>query len=107
MDPEPGRLSETLNDEALHAKAITLNVPAGNYVVTASVFAFNLEANEGRVDCNLLSPNDPSHEGSAVANIPKEPTETIVYECGNYEGAVKDGFYNAQIIATAVGSLTG
>jgi hypothetical protein len=116
------------NDESLHSKTISLNVPPGNYIVSASMYAFNREAKEGRVGCDLVSPNDPGHRGSAVANIPKEPTETIVsyqqpeaqavfaiggsggtitFECENVEGTAKVGFYQAQIIATAVGSLTG
>lgn len=116
------------NDESLHAKTISLNVPPGDYVVSASMFAFNREAKEGRVGCNLVSPNDPGHGGSAVANVPKEPAETIIsyqqpeaqavfaiggsggtikFECENVEGTAKVGFYEAQIIATAVGSLTG
>jgi hypothetical protein len=118
----------TNNDEVLHAKTISLNVPPGNYVVSASMYAFNREAKEGRVGCDLFSPNDPDHEGSAVANVPKEPTETIIsyqqpeaqsvfafggsggtiiYECENVEGTAKVGFYNAQVIATAIGSLSG
>jgi hypothetical protein len=119
----------TNNDESFHAKTISLNVPPGDYVVSASMFAFNREEKkEGRVGCNLISPDDPTHRGSAVANVPEEPAETIIsyqqpeaqavfaiggsggtikFECENAEGKAKVGFYEAQIIATAVGSLTG
>jgi hypothetical protein len=116
------------NDQALHAKTISLNVPAGNYVVMASMYAANREAKEGRVGCYLTSPSDPSHSGSAVANIPQEPTATIgsyqqpeaqsvfaiggsggtiTFACENVEGTANVSFYAAQIIATAVGSLSG
>ena len=116
------------NDETIKAKTITLSVPAGNYVVSASMYATNREAKEDRVGCNLISQDDKFHSGSAVANIPKEPTETIVsyqqpeaqsvfsfggsggtieFKCENFEGTGKVEFYNAQIIATAVGSLSG
>lgn len=116
------------NDETTGKKTISLSVPAGNYVVTASMFAFNREEKEGRVGCDLVSSADKAHDGSAVANVPKDPAETIVsyvqptaetafsfgaqggkieYECGNYEGMAKVGFYQARIVAVAVGSLTG
>jgi hypothetical protein len=116
------------NDQTTGTKTISLNVPSGNYVASASMFAVNREAKEGRVGCDLFSTSDTAHEGGAVANVPKEPTETInayvqptaetvfafggrggtiVYECGNYEGTAKVGFYYAHITAEAVGSLTG
>jgi hypothetical protein len=116
------------NDVAVKSKTLSLNVPPGDYVVSASMFATNSEAKAGRVGCNLVSKNDPFHSGSAVANIPKTPTETfysyqqpeaqavfaiggsggkIEYECENVEGTAKVEFYAAQIIATAVGSLSG
>jgi hypothetical protein len=116
------------NDETTGKKAISLSVPAGNYVVSASMFAYNREAKDGRVGCELSSLADKAHEGSAVANVPKTPLETInsyvqpaaetvfsfggqggkiVYECGNYEGTAKIGFYQAHITAVAVGSLSG
>jgi hypothetical protein len=115
-------------DSTEGAKKISLNVPAGNYVVAASMVATNREAKEGRAGCNLESPDDHTHRGGAVGNIQKEPSETIVayqeleaqsvfaiggsggtitFECGNFEGTAKVGFYDAQIIATAVGSLSG
>jgi hypothetical protein len=116
------------NDETTGTKTISLNVPAGNYVASASMYAFNREAKEGRVGCTLTSIADRAHEGSAVANVPKSPAETInsyvqpaaetvfsfgsgggkiEYECGNFEGTAKVGFYQAHITAVAVGSLTG
>jgi hypothetical protein len=109
-------------------KTITLNVPAGNYVVSASMYAANTESKEGRIGCDLTSAADRSHFGSAVANLPKTPAETInsyaqpqaqavfaiggsggaiQYECGNFEGKATIGFYAAQITAVAVGSING
>lgn len=116
------------NDLVSHVKTISMNVPPGDYVVMASMYASNREAKEGRTSCLLVSPNDPSHSGSAVTNIPKAPLETInsyqqpeaqavfaiggsggtiEFECENVEGTANIEFYNAQIIATAVGSLSG
>jgi hypothetical protein len=114
-------------DEVEKLKTISLNVPPGNYAVTASMVATNREQKEGRVGCNLFSPGDRTHEGSAVANVPKEPIETIVgyqelnaetvlslggggtieFECGNYEGKAKVSLYDARITAVAVGSISG
>jgi hypothetical protein len=117
----------TNNDQTLKEKKISLTVPPGNYLVTASMFASNEEAKEGRVGCDLISPQDRAHEGSAVANMPKAPTETIfgyqqpeaqsvfalprggtvTFECGNFEGMAKITFYNAQLTATTIGSISG
>jgi hypothetical protein len=109
-------------------KSISLNVPAGSYVVSASMFAANRGSKEGRVGCNLSSPSDSEHFSGAVANLPKTPTETFIsyqqpeaqgvftiggsggtieYECSNAEGPAEVELYGAQIIATAVASLTG
>jgi hypothetical protein len=116
------------NDETTGTKTISLSVPAGNYVASASMYASNRELKEGRVSCTLFSTADKAHSGSAVANLPKDPAETIgsyaqptaetvfsfgaqggriEYECGNYEGTAQVGFYQAHITAVAVGSLTG
>jgi hypothetical protein len=117
------------NDFAVATKTLTMNVPAGNYMVTASMFAANSEtSNDGRVGCRLYSPSDPVHDGQAAVNVVHKSSEAsgtyanpstetalaigagggaIIWTCKNFEGTAVINLYQARISAIMVDSLVG
>lgn len=132
---EPGKRGPSdayyaYNNNALNnSKTLSLAVPAGSYVVTASMVASNSdEANWARIGCYVESLQDetighfglalvelgPAY-GPAAAFYATAPAHTalsfgagggtIVYTCTRAEGAATVAFYQARITAVQVETL--
>lgn len=116
------------NNAGANSKTVSLSVPAGNYVATASAMVANPDqVNWARVNCILESPNDETLGHYGVANLYAGPAQgpadgfygmiateaglslavdgTIRYECTRPSGTASVQIYQVRIIAIRVQTL--
>jgi hypothetical protein len=113
------------NTEGSGSKSISMNVPAGSYVVSASMYA-TLLSGYAEISCTLTSSTEGVNEGQATITFGPPPGATYDYAhpqaeaglnvgaggglltmaCTKFGGTGTPGFYQARIVATRVETLT-
>lgn len=115
------------NTNALAEKTLTLAVPGGSYVLSASMYAITSDADDtAEVTCELSASNDTTdNEGRADVTVGPAPAAmvdyntleaftaltigsgggTVTFYCYSY-GDAAVSLYQARIVATRVAALT-
>jgi hypothetical protein len=113
------------NTEGSGSKSISMNVPAGSYVVSASMYA-TLLTGYAEISCTLTSSTEGVNEGQVTITFGPPPGATYDYAhpqaeaglnvgaggglltmaCTKFGGTGTPGFYQARIVATRVETLT-